>query len=304
MKGTSERVIQHLQGIAAEALELLADLPARRRLIDRYFWLDGIEPEVVGAVTPAKIAHINVEWVCASHADPTKRMLYIHGGSWVSGTLKGYRALASRLSASADVAVLLVEYRLAPEHRFPAAIEDCVTAYQWMLENGPEGPSTVKNVFIGGDSAGGNLTLSTSVQLRTQSTRQPDAILAMSPATDFTGSSPSLNAKASLDPIIHPRVYDVLKTLYLNEEALDNPLVSPLYANYSDAPPMLLQVGEAEVLLDDTLRLRDKARLQGCDVEAQVWEGMPHVFQGFAPQLAEANEALAAAGQFIKRYAD
>ena len=300
MDTVTKAVFEHLRGIAARAVALGADFEGRRRLLDDYFRLDGESAEIVGTVTSAEHDSLPMEWVCAPGADPSVRVLYIHGGSWVSGSLLGYRPLASMISEACQASVLLLDYRLAPENIFPAGLDDCVNAFGWMLEHGPSGEGLAEKAFICGDSAGGNLTLATSLALRQNSLSQPDGIVAISPATDFSGGSESLERCANVDPVIHPLVYQILAPVYLGDEDVCNPLASPLFGDYTDGPPMLLQVGSAEVLLDDSIRLAEKARNDGASVELQVWEGMPHVFQGFAPRLAPAVEAISAIGCFVK----
>ncbi|MCB1757396.1 MAG: alpha/beta hydrolase [Gammaproteobacteria bacterium] len=297
-----EAVFQHLRDLFGRIVSTLDDLPKRRRLLDEYFRLDGEIPDIVGTLIEVDDQRFPLEWVCADNADPDRRILYIHGGSWVSGSFAGYRALASRISKAAGAAVLLVDYRLAPEHRFPAGLDDCVEAFLWMLGHGPDGPADARNAFICGDSAGGNLALATLLRLQAGQKKLPDAVLALSPATDFTAASPSLQTNAGLDPIIHPMVYSALQPVYLGDADPRDPFASPIFGDFSQAPPILLQVGSAEVLLDDSVRLAEHAREQGCEVELQVWEGMPHVFQGFAPRLADASRALEKIGAFVRQH--
>jgi acetyl esterase/lipase len=199
--------------------------------------------------------------------------------------------------------VLAVGYRLAPEHKFPAGLDDCIQAYQWMRENGPSGTAPATATFLMGDSAGGNLALATMLKCKNSRLPLPTAMVAISPATDFTGKSPSLKSRATADPIINPAVYRALAPVYLGKHADPaHPYVSPLFGDYHKMPPILLQVGDAEVLLDDSTRLARHASEQGCKVTLQIWDGMPHVFQGFVPFLPKASEAVAKIGEFIRRY--
>ncbi|MDO6459480.1 alpha/beta hydrolase [Granulosicoccaceae sp. 1_MG-2023] len=297
----TEAVFAHLRGIAKKSLTLLNDLPARRKLIDRYFQLDGEAPPVLGQAHRISINGMAAEWVTAPGAKPDKRVLYIHGGSWVSGSLEGYRSLASQISAAAKAAVLVIDYRLAPENPFPAGLNDCVAAFAWMRENGPQGPGAAAKAAICGDSAGGNLTLACWLALKQQGKPGPDALVAFSPATDFTGQSESLKSHAGRDPIIHHMVYEVIPQIYLGEHERRDPLASPVFGDWQGAPPTLIQVGSEEVLLDDARRMAGKIMLDGGDAELQVYDGMPHVFQGFAPKLGSAAEALHSAGQFLRQ---
>ena len=297
-----DNVLDHLRGIADRAFELIHDIDARRKLIDQYFQVHPSTSVVHGQWYPVKAGHVSMEWVIANGADPNRRILYIHGGSWISGSLSGYRAFLSRISQATGAVVLSVEYRLAPEHKFPAGLEDCIQAYQWMRENGPNERTPASATFLMGDSAGGNLALASLLKAKDSEQHLPTAVIALSPATDFTSGSPSLVSRAGVDPIINPSVYPALIPVYLgkNVEPTD-PYASPLFGDYTGTPPILLQVGDLEVLLDDSTRLSKHAAGQGCDVTLEVWEGMPHVFQGFAPFLSEASEAIEKIGEFVRR---
>lgn len=296
-------VFNHLRSIAGRAFELVQDLDARRKLIDQYFCAHPSTSEVHGQFYPVKLDHIPMEWVIADDADPDRRILYIHGGSWISGSIAGYRAFLARISRASGAVVLAVDYRLAPEHKFPAGLEDCIQAYKWIMQNGPDGRGPAKSTYLMGDSAGGNLSLATLLRVKDLKMLLPAAVIAISPATDFTGASPSLISRALVDPIINPQVLPTLIPIYLgqNNDPTD-PYASPLFGDYTGMPPLLLQVGEAEVLLDDSTRLAKHAARQGCDVTLDVWDGMPHVFQGFAPFLPEAVEAIARIGEFIRSH--
>lgn len=303
MNYPTEKVFDHLRAIAVRAFELIHDIDARRKLIDQYFCVHPSTSEIHGQWYPVKTGQIPMEWVVANGADPNRRILYIHGGSWVSGSPAGYRAFLSRVSQTAGAVVLAVDYRLAPEHLFPAGLEDCVRAYQWMRENGPNGKEQTDANYLMGDSAGGNLVLSTLLKVRDSKLPLPAAAIAISPATDFTCGSPSLVSRASVDPIIHPEILPALIPMYLGTNTeLTDPYVSPLFGDYSGMPPLLLQVGDSEVLLDDSTRLAKHAAGQGCEVTLEIWDGMPHVFQGFAPFLPEASEAIEKIGEFVLQH--
>lgn len=301
MSPETKAVFEHLEGLQKRAFELLRDLPARRELIESYFSVHPSTHEVDARCVSVDAGGVGAEWVIADNADPDKRLLYIHGGSWISGSAKGYRGLTSRLSKATGCVVLSLDYRLAPEHQFPAGLHDCCDAFQWLLDNGPEGKEAASNTVICGDSAGGNLALSTILRLHNLRVKQPDCVVSISPAVDFSASSPSIKTRAARDPIIHPAIFEALQTLYLpkGQDILD-PLVSPLLGDLSCFPPLLLQVGDAEVLLDESTRMAEKVKLQGGDVTLQVWDEMPHVFQGFAPYLPEANQAIQSIGEFVQ----
>jgi len=235
-----------------------------------------------------KVGDIPVEWVLAPGADPDVRLLYLHGGGWVSGSGGSYLPLAADISLAAKCAVLLPDYRLAPEHPFPAGLDDCVTAHDWLVENGPDGPKRAKVTFIAGDSAGGNLTFATLLALRDRKRPLPAGGIPISAATDFTLTSDSL--KTVDDPIISARTMPEFRDRYLGTQDPKNPLASPVFGDYHGLPPLLIQVGDQEMLLDDSIRAAKKAEGDGIPVTLEVWKGMVHVFQ--IRGLPESREAI------------
>lgn len=245
-----------------------------------------------------KVEDVPCEWVLAPGADPQLRLLYLHGGGWVSGSGGRYLTLAAHISAAAKCAVMLPDYRLAPEHPFPAGLEDCVAAHEWIVSNGPSGPGRAKATFIAGDSAGGNLTLTTLLALRDRKLPLPAGGIPLSAATDFTLASESL--KTVVDPIISARTMPVFRDHYLGKTDPRNPLASPVFGDYRGIPPLLIQVGEHEMLLDDSIRVAKKARADGIPVKLEVWSGMFHVFQSHEPLLPEAREAIDHIAEFIR----
>ncbi len=257
------------------------------------------EPTIKGVkLIRVKVGDIPCEWVLASGADPDLRLLYLHGGGFVSGSGGYYLTVAAHLSAAAKCAVLLPDYRLAPEHRFPAGIEDCVRAHEWMIANGPSGPAPSQATFIAGDSAGGSLTLATLLTLRDRRLRLPACGIPLSPTTDLTLSSESL--KTVNDPIISAKTMPVFRDYYLGKTDPRNPLASPVFGDYRGIPPLLIQVGEHEMLRDDSVRVAKKARSDGISVNLEVWPGMFHVFQSHEPLLPEAKEAFDHMAEFMR----
>jgi epsilon-lactone hydrolase len=250
---------------------------------------------------PVEIDGMPAEWVLAPGADPDVRLLYLHGGGFVSGSGAFYLAMAAHISAAAQCAVLLPDYRLAPEHPFPAALEDCIQAYDWLTVTGPAGAAPARATFIGGDSAGGGLTLAMLLALRDRGLPLPQAGIALSPFTDLTLSGESIRSEADLDPIMHPRCLPDFVTRYVTDSDLRSPLASPLFGDYTGLPPLLIQVGEHEIIRDDSVRVAAKARGDGVDVTLEVWEGMFHVFQSHEPLLPEAGEAIGHIGALIRR---
>jgi acetyl esterase/lipase len=245
-----------------------------------------------------KVGDVPCEWVLAPGADSNLRLLYLHGGGWVSGSGGRYLTLAAHISAAAKCAVLLPDYRLAPEHPFPAGLEDCVAVYEWFVSNGPSGPGRSKATFIAGDSAEGNLTLATLLALRDRRIPLPAGGIPLSPATDFTLASESL--KTVIDPIISARTMPVFRDHYLGKIDPRIPLASPVFGDYRGIPPLLIQVGEHEMLLDDSIRVTKKARADGIPVKLEVWAGMFHVFQSHEPLLPEGQEAIDHIAEFMR----
>lgn len=258
--------------------------------------------------SPVDCAGVPGEWVLAPGADSARRTLYIHGGAYIMGSPQSHRTLTSRFSELSGGAVLAVDYRLMPEHPRLAGIEDCRTAYRWMLEHGPSGPEPVRAVFVAGDSAGGNLTLSLIAWLRDHGVRAPDAAVALSPATDSTLASPSLRANVRSDAMLGPLfgpLAKVPRTLLLwigwfqNRINPRSPVISPVYGDLSNLPPVLVHASEVEMLFDDSRRYVNRAQAAGSPVKLQTWNHMVHVWHIFNPELTEARDALDEIGKFL-----
>ena len=252
---------------------------------------------------------VPAEWVLAPGVDGTRRVLYIHGGAFIAGSLNSHRTISSHFSEVANAAVLAIDYRLMPENRRRDGIEDCKTAYRWMLENGPGGSATASRVFMGGDSAGGNLSLMMASWIRDERLRAPDAVVALSPLADSTYSGPSIRNNLLTDIMLGPLFGFLIKIpkpilgwLFVLENRIrpSNPVVSPLFGELSGLPPILVQVSEAEMLLDDARRYVNKARAAGSPVHLQSWSGLLHVWQIFYPEVPEARDAMNRVGEFIE----
>lgn len=245
-----------------------------------------------------KVGEIPAEWVLAPGADPSVRLLYIHGGGFVSGSGGFYLPLAAHISSSAKCSVLLIDYRLAPEHRFPAGLDDCVQAHDWLRSHGPEEDTPARATFVAGDSAGGNLTLATLLALRDRKLKLPQGAISISPAADLTLASPSLQSVH--DPIISSKTMPVFRDHYLGGQDPAQPLASPVFGDYRGLPPILIQAGEHEMLRDDSVRVAQKAKADGHDVKLEIWLGMFHVFQSHDPLLPEGREAVDHIAQFMQ----
>lgn len=293
--------------VSREGIEYLAKLRKNTPFGTNEFNLESLragmgtrrEPTIKGVkLIKVKVGAIPCEWVVAPGADPDVRLLYIHGGGFVSGSGGFYLAQAAHISASAKCAVLLPDYRLAPEHPFPAGLDDCVLAHKWMTANGPEGAKSSRATFVAGDSAGGNLTLATLLALRDRKMTLPAGGISISPCTDFTLTSESL--KSVNDPIISAKTMPVFRQHYLGRTDAKNPLASPVFGDYRGLPPLLIQIGEHEMLRDDGIRVAKKARADGTFVKLEVWPGMFHVFQSHEPLLPEAREAINHIAEFMQ----
>ena len=250
--------------------------------------------------TDTEVAGLPAWWVLAEGADPDVRLLYLHGGGFVSGSGAFYLATAARISKAAKCAVLLPDYRLAPEHRFPEGLEDCLRAYEGLRTNGPGGPAPAKAVFIGGDSAGGGLTLSSLLALRDRGRPLPTGGIALSPFADMTLSGESIRSEAANEPIMDPRCLPDFVNRYVDEADLRNPYASPIFGDYTGLPPLLIQVGEHEIIRDDATRTAAIAEAAEVDVTLEVWPGMFHVFQSHGPVFPEVCQAAEHMASFMR----
>src|SRR6202050_2503340 len=247
---------------------------------------------------PVSAGGVKAEWVTAPGAESTRAILYLHGGGYVIGSINTHRALAGRLSRAAKARVLLIDYRLAPEHPFPAAVDDSVAAYRWMLAQGLK-PT---RIAVAGDSAGGGLTAATLVAIRDAKLPVPAAGALLSPWVDLEGIGESMTTKDAADPMVHKDGLVGMAKAYLAGKNPRTPLAAPLYADLKGLPPLLIQVGEAETLLDDSTRLNDRAKAAGVSTKLEVWPDMIHVWQLFASFLPEGQQAVDGIGAFIKEY--
>ena len=245
--------------------------------------------------TPVVVGSVPAYWVEAPGASAERVILYLHGGGYVLGSIRSHGELISRLARATGRRVLAPEYRLAPEHPFPAAVDDCVAAYRWLLAQG----ALAENVVIAGDSAGGGLTMATLLSLRDARDPLPLAAVCLSPWVDLEAASGSIAGRAHLDPIIERSGLLEMAAQYLGGGDPRHPLASPIHADLTGLPPLFIQVGTAEVLFDDAARLAERARLAGVPVTLDTWEDMLHVWHVFA-LLPEAREAIERIAGFIR----
>ena len=241
---------------------------------------------------------VSAEWISTPGVAEDRVVMYLHGGGYMIGSMRTHRSPLSYLSRVSDARVLELNYRLAPEHPFPAAVEDSVAAYRWLLAEGV----SPRRIAIGGDSCGGGLTIATLVALKYFGDPLPAAGISHSGWTDLAHTGDTFETKAEEDPLIDKEMLEGMAAAYLGDRSRTTPLASPYYADLQGLPPLLVQVGTAEVLLDDSLRLADRAKEAGVDVTLEVWDDMPHVWQAFASFLPEAREALDHCGQFVQKH--
>ncbi|KRR10003.1 esterase [Bradyrhizobium jicamae] len=238
------------------------------------------------------------EWISPAHPPPDKAVLYFHGGGFRIGSVSSHRDLIARIALASGCRVLGINYRLAPEHRFPAALDDALAAYDSMLRQGLK-PT---NIAFAGDSAGGNLALAAMLALRERGLELPVSAALMSPWADLAATGVSYVDRADADPIHQRPMILALAKNYLGEQGDPRqPLASPLYADLGGLPPLLIQVGDREIVRDDSVVLADKARAAGVEVDLQVWDGMIHVFQMFA-EIPDAHQAIASIAGFLSRH--
>lgn len=244
---------------------------------------------------PVDIDGTPAEWIWVG--EPSDGVIYyLHGGGYVIGSVNSHREMVSRIARAAGARALAIDYRLAPEHPFPAAVEDATKAYRWLLGQG----ISPKNIVIAGDSAGGGLTASTLVALRDAGDPLPAAAVCISPWTDLEGTGESVVTKADVDPMIRPEDLKAGAARYHGGTSPRHPLVSPIYADLSGLPPLLIQVGTSEVLLSDAQRLAARAKAAGVDVTLEEWEEMIHVWHFFAFMLPEGQQAIERIGEFVR----
>jgi acetyl esterase/lipase len=236
---------------------------------------------------------VPVEWITPEVTFSQAVILYFHGGGWTLGWYNNHRNLVAHICQAASSRALAIDYRLAPENPFPAALEDCLAVYRWLLKNG----TAPEEIVLAGDSAGGNLVLTTLMSLRDAGEPLPAGGICISPMTDLTCSGDSFYS--GKDVLLTAKFASMCAGYYAGEADSRLPLISPHYGDLTGLPPLLIHVGEDEILLSDATRLAEKARDAGVDVQLEIWPGMWHVWHTFTPYLPEAQQAVEAIGNFI-----
>jgi len=247
--------------------------------------------------TPVDANGVPCEWIWGGGSRDDRALLYLHGGGYVIGSINSHRGTVARLASAAGARGLAVDYRLGPEHPFPAAVEDATAAYRWLVDQGIE-PA---RIAIAGDSAGGGLTIATLLSLRDAGDPLPAAGICISPWVDLEGSGESMQSKADVDPMVQRDGLLRMADAYLGGADPRAPLASPLQADLAGLPPLLVQVGTNETLLDDSTRLAERAKAAGVDLELECWDEMIHVWHAFAPALPEANQAISRIGEYFAK---
>lgn len=295
-----------IQNMASEELQVVLDLlrgtdlgsltiAERRRAAASV----AASPPAGTAVDQVEAGGVPAEWVAAPGVGQDRVLLYFHGGAYQIGSPATLRHLVALLSGAARARALSVDYRLAPEHPFPAAIEDALAAYRWLLASGID----PQFIAVAGDSAGGGLALGALAALRDAGAPMPAAAVLLSPWTDLALTGDSLRTRAAVDVMIKPDGMPETAALYLAGADPRHPYASPLYADLRGLPSMLIHVGDAEVILDDSTRLAARASEAGVEASLEIWPEMPHVFPAFAGLLPEADRAIERIGAWLdERY--
>ena len=267
----------------------------------RFLATDRSKPGPAVQIKPDQLAGLPVEWVrprSLTQSDTAPICLYLHGGAFVMGGLNSHRDLAAHLAQRAQIRLLMVDYRLAPEHPFPAALDDALAVYRALLAQG----IPAQRLLLGGDSAGGNLALGTAQAIQAQGLPLPAALVLFSPWLDLTGQSPSRQANAATDVMLSQQVLDEAAALYAPGKALDDARLSPLFGTLAGLPPCLLVASRAEILIDDARRLQQQMLAAGGQVELLEWANTPHAFPVMARYLPEGRAALDQTARFIRQW--
>lgn len=250
------------------------------------------------AIHAINVGGVPCEWLSSGNVHTKQILFYLHGGGYALGSCVTHREFAAALSAATNCRVFLIDYRLAPEHPFPAALEDALTAYHYLLNEGFD----TNNIVFGGDSSGAGLALAMLVALRDEGTALPRGAFLLSPWLDLSMSGESIVSKAAIDPLIAPESLELMAEAYCGKNR-KNPLVSPLFANLSQLCKLLIQVGSDEILLSDSERIAEKATAAESPADLQIWKGMWHVWQ-MSVELPESKEALERIASFVAKCFD
>lgn len=268
----------------------------RRQRLDSFGSALGVPDDA--RLETVQINGVQAEWSATPAADPACAVLYLHGGGYMAGSIVSHRYVAIEIGRSARARTLALDYRRAPEHPYPAQLDDALAAYRHLLDQGlPAG-----KIAVGGDSAGGNLTLALLIALRTRGLPLPACGWLVSPWSDLTASGATMQSKAAVDPMIQKPYVLELAQNFAGGRDLSDPLISPQLADLTGLPPLLIQVGSEETLLDDSVMLAGRAGAAGVATTLEIWPDMIHAFTMFFPLVAASRRATVDAGSFIRRH--
>lgn len=298
MPSLRSRILERVIRYQSSTVYRNAGLGARRAILE-----DGARflpmPSRV-EVERVAVGLMPAEWLRPRGAPQERGVLFLHGGAFTMGSCTTHRALASRIAIAGGTAVLLPEFRLAPEHPFPASLEDCLTAYRWLLDRG----TPPRRIALAGDSSGAALAVSLAMRTRDGGLPLPAAIACLSPWADLGLTGETLTTRAQLDPVCSVSESRFHAGHYIGALDPRDPRLSPIYADLRGLPPILIQAGDHEILLSDALRLAERARTCGVETELEVWDGMWHVWHFFAGYVPEAREAIDRVGAFLREHLD
>lgn len=282
--------------------QLSADERQERTIAEQRAQIDALAsffpPPEGMEVEPGALGGVAGEWLRAKRARSDAALLYLHGGGYVIGSPRSHRHLASAIGEAAGIVVFAADYRLAPEHPHPAAVDDAVAAYQGLLDRG----MAANQLAIAGDSAGGGLTVATLVALKERGLPLPACAVCISPWADLSQGGEAHRARAKRDPIVAKEGLDQMAAAYLGGADPRTPLASPAFADLSGLPPLLIQVGTEEALYDDSFLLKARAENAGVEVSLESWAGMIHVWHAFHPILSEGRDAIARIGSYLRSH--
>ncbi|MBV1883841.1 MAG: alpha/beta hydrolase [Pseudomonadales bacterium] len=296
----ANKEIENIVNMMLSSLDSDAPMPSVEEMRVFYEAMGGAFP--VGddiTINTIELGGVPTEEICPNDADPSKVILYFHGGGYALGSFVTHRSLVSDLARASGRNGYLIDYRLAPENVFPAPIEDAVSAYKGLLETKNISAS---DIVFGGDSAGGGMVMATLLKLKELNLPLPAAALCISPWVDLQMTGDTHQSKADVDPMVHKEDLAVWVEMYLKSTPADTPLASPIHGDLSGLPPLLIQVGSAETLLDDSRMLAANAKAAGVTVDLQEWEDMIHVWHHFAPMVEDGRKAISDIGTFYKKF--
>ncbi len=297
MSSFRARLIRSLTSRYIRKIDLAhADIGKMRKRLDQLGRLTRAARNV--SIEEGKLHELKVEWYRPENAQSGKVLLYLHGGAFILGSCDSHRKLVTQIARAGRIDAVQPEYRLAPEHPYPAGLQDCVGVYRALLEYG----YNPDNIVVAGDSAGGGLTMSLMLELRHTGLPLPGAAVLLSPFLDLTASGESVTTRAAQDPWFRAEDVNVVIKYYCPDENLEDPLISPVFANVAGLPPTLVQVGNDEILLSDSKRIAEKLEAAGVDVDLQVFPEMWHVFQLFVGKMPESRGAVDKIGAFIQTH--